>query len=81
MFSRLLALFSCRHKNLTFPQSPRRGQKRVPAAAATGMYVVCNDCGSEFPYDWETMRALFDEDAYVRANKHALERSLLDPVS
>jgi hypothetical protein len=69
MISRLLALFSCRHKNLTFPQTPRRGQKRVAAAAVTGMYVVCKDCGSEFPYDWHTMRALLHPDAHARTNE------------
>ena len=24
----------------------------------TGTYVVCLDCGTEFPYDWKNMRAL-----------------------
>jgi hypothetical protein len=30
--------------------------RRSPAACVTGTYVVCLDCGKEFPYDWSQMR-------------------------
>ncbi len=49
-------LFGCAHKNYSFPitvKSRRRG-----AAAPTGTYVVCLDCGKEFPYDWAEMRLM-----------------------
>jgi hypothetical protein len=50
------ALFGCWHKRMSFPITSRRGQRRTGAAAATGTYVVCLDCGKEFAYDWQTMR-------------------------
>jgi hypothetical protein len=40
-----------------------RGAKRRSAAAAvTGTYVVCLDCGKEFPYDWKTMKMVRSKD-------------------
>ncbi|HUO59673.1 MAG TPA: hypothetical protein VMU24_03330 [Candidatus Acidoferrales bacterium] len=51
-------LFGCWHRNYSFPITAK-GHERVPAAAkATGMYVVCLDCGKEFPYDWHRMKVL-----------------------
>jgi hypothetical protein len=52
------ALFGCWHKNISFPQTQKRGQRRSEAAAQTGTYVVCLDCGREFAYDWQKMRIL-----------------------
>jgi hypothetical protein len=49
-------LFGCWHKNYSFPRSNKSGGWRSPAAALTGMYVVCLDCGKEFPYDWKEMK-------------------------
>ena len=53
-------LFGCWHKNVSFPItnkiSSKPGQKRSEAASLTGTYVVCLQCGKEFPYDWEAMR-------------------------
>jgi hypothetical protein len=49
-------LFGCWHTNYSFPitaKGPRRG-----AAAATGTYIVCLDCGKEFAYDWKTMKVV-----------------------
>ncbi len=40
-------LFGCRHVHLTFP---------ITAGEARGTYVVCLDCGKEFPYDWTQMK-------------------------
>ena len=51
-------LFGCYHKNYSFPITKKRGQHVSPAAALTGTYVVCLDCGKEFPYDWDEMRVL-----------------------
>jgi hypothetical protein len=52
------ALFGCWHKNISFPLTQKRGQRRPEAAAQTGTYVVCLDCGREFAYDWKEMRVL-----------------------
>ncbi len=52
-------LFGCWHKNYSFPITTR-GQRRG-AAAATGTYVVCLDCGKEFPYDWREMKVVSGE--------------------
>ncbi len=49
-------LFGCWHRHLSFPRTVKRGEPRPPAAWRTGTYVVCLECGKEFPYDWEEMR-------------------------
>lgn len=51
-------LFGCYHKNFSFPITKRRGQRLSPAASLTGTYVVCLDCGKEFPYDWQEMKVI-----------------------
>jgi hypothetical protein len=56
MLSRVLdALFGCVHKRYSFPITIKKG-RRSAAALATGTYVVCLDCGKEFPYDWKQMK-------------------------
>lgn len=50
------ALFGCSHKHYSFPITAKPGQRRSPAAAVTGTYVVCLDCGQEFAYDWQEMK-------------------------
>lgn len=58
MLGRLLdALFGCRHGRYSFPISARRGCHNE-AASLTGIYIVCLDCGREFPYDWEKMEVI-----------------------
>jgi len=50
-------LFGCTHKRCSFPMTVRgRLRRTTPAASVTGTYVVCLDCGKEFPYDWNEMR-------------------------
>ncbi len=51
-------VFGGSHKHRSFPITTRGAKRRVGAAAVTGTYVVCLDCGKEFPYDWETMKLL-----------------------
>ena len=51
------ALFGCWHRNVSFPLTVKRGH-RSPAASLTGTYVVCLDCGKEFPYDWREMKVI-----------------------
>ena len=56
MFSRILdALFGCGHKRYSFPITVKKG-RRTPASCVTGTYVVCLDCGKEFPYYWKQMK-------------------------
>lgn len=49
-------LFGCWHKRMSFPLSSRSTKCISPAAQTTGTYVVCLDCGKEFPYDWQQMK-------------------------
>jgi hypothetical protein len=54
-------VFGCSHKRCSFPITVRERQHRGPAASVTGTYVVCLDCGHEFPYDWEQMKMVVTE--------------------
>ncbi|MGC2109426.1 MAG: hypothetical protein WA655_07905 [Candidatus Korobacteraceae bacterium] len=54
-------LFGCSHKRCSFPITVRGKLRRSAAASVTGTYVVCLDCGHEFPYDWNEMKLM---DAY-----------------
>jgi len=56
----LNALFGCSHKNLSFPITIR-GQHRSGPVATRTTYVVCLDCGHEFPYDWNQMKVVRDD--------------------
>jgi len=59
MLSKILdAFFGCWHNHYSFPITVRPGTRRSKAASLTGTYVVCLDCGKEFPYDWKTMKLL-----------------------
>jgi hypothetical protein len=50
-------LFGCWHSNYSFPITAKVGA-RGKAAQVTGTYVVCLDCGKEFPYDWKQMKVV-----------------------
>jgi hypothetical protein len=52
------AFFGCWHSHYSFPITIRPGSRRNPSPALTGTYVVCVDCGKEFPYDWQEMRVV-----------------------
>ncbi len=52
------ALFGCWHQRYSFPITVKAGVRRNKAAALTGTYVVCLDCGKEFGYDWQEMRVV-----------------------
>jgi hypothetical protein len=59
MFEKLYdALFGCRHSRYSFPVNARRMARRPQAAALTGTYVACLDCGRELPYDWQEMKVI-----------------------
>jgi hypothetical protein len=71
MFGRILdTLFGCWHQHYSFPITVR-GSQRSPAAATTGTYVVCLDCGKELAYDWKTMKIVQAPEA-SHAAVHAL---------
>jgi len=52
------AFFGCRHARYSFPVTVRKAMRRPQAAALTGTYVACLDCGKEFPYDWHEMKVM-----------------------
>ena len=59
MFGKLVeALFGCRHSRFSFPVTLRGAARRTQAAALTGTYVACLNCGREFPYDWQEMKVV-----------------------
>lgn len=51
-------LFGCTHRKTSFPISTRAAK----AHSKTGTYVVCLDCGKEFPYNWEEMRLVSERE-------------------
>ncbi len=58
MFASMMNLFfGCSHKSTTFPISVR-GAKASRSQSGKETYVVCLDCGKEFPYSWEEMRII-----------------------
>ena len=52
------AVFGCKHSHYSFPVTIRRSMRRPQAAALTGTYVACLDCGRELPYDWKEMKVI-----------------------
>jgi hypothetical protein len=70
MVAKLIDLvFGCKHSRYSFPVTIRGG-RRPQAAALTGTYVACLDCGREFPYDWQQMKVITssaEKRAYVAA--------------
>jgi hypothetical protein len=59
MMTKLIdVFFGCRHSHYGFPVTIRGAARRPQAGALTGTYVVCLDCGKEFPYDWEEMKVI-----------------------
>ena len=70
------AIFGCHHARYSFPVTIRGSARRPQAAALTGTYVACLDCGREFPYDWQEMKVITssaEKREYVAAlaTKHA----------
>lgn len=51
-------VFGCSHRRYSFPITVRGAKRRNQAASVTGTYVVCLDCGQEFPYDWNEMKVI-----------------------
>jgi hypothetical protein len=66
-------LFGCWHQNYSFPITKKFGHRRSEAASVTGTYVVCLDCGREFPYDWRQMKVVSAQPSapLAEAQEHA----------
>jgi hypothetical protein len=62
-------LFGCSHRNCSFPITVRGKLRRTKAASITGTYVVCLDCGQEFPYDWNEMKLVQSEPERGKAHE------------
>ena len=60
-------IFGCSHKRCSFPITVRGRLRRSEAASITGTYVVCLDCGKEFPYDWQEMKMVRSKPQASRA--------------
>jgi RNA polymerase subunit RPABC4/transcription elongation factor Spt4 len=70
------ALFGCRHSRYSFPVSVRRAARRPQAAALTGMYVACLECGKEFAYDWKQMKVITSPERYREDLAKATQQEL-----
>ena len=55
MIEILARVFGCSHKRTTFPLSRTKTSEPV-ANSANVAYVVCLECGTEFDYNWQTMK-------------------------
>lgn len=64
-------VFGCSHKRCSFPITVRGKLRRRPAASVTGTYIVCLDCGQEFPYDWNQMKLVDAQATPVAETKPA----------
>jgi len=51
-------MLDCTHRHLTSPITIKPQQSHSPDERQKGTYVVCLDCGKEFPYDWKQMHML-----------------------
>ncbi len=57
MFQFVTALFGCAHRRCTFPiTATKQGSVASDGKSSKTTYVVCLDCGKEFPYDWQQMK-------------------------
>jgi hypothetical protein len=60
-------LFGCWHRNYSFPITVKYPKcMRRKASRVTGTYVVCLDCGREFPYDWSQMKVVSETEFKAR---------------
>jgi len=65
-------LLGCRHKRITFPITEKPERRKSIASLPTGTYIVCIDCGKEFPYDWKQMKV-------VEAHRHHKDAEAAPP--
>ena len=58
MFRFVASLFGCAHRHCTFPITKKIGAALPEDGACRKTYIVCLDCGKEFPYDWQQMKVV-----------------------
>jgi hypothetical protein len=59
MFQFVASLFGCTHQHCTFPITAKKLGAALPEDTTSGKtYIVCLDCGKEFPYDWQQMKVV-----------------------
>jgi hypothetical protein len=59
MFRFVTSLFGCTHRRCTFPITAKKpGAPPPEGKPSSNTYIVCLDCGREFPYDWQKMRVV-----------------------
>jgi RNase P subunit RPR2 len=59
MFRFVASLFGCPHRRCTFPitSSKKAGAgSQANGRGSHATYIVCLECGQEFPYDWKRMK-------------------------
>lgn len=62
MLSFFDALFGCAHRHYTFPITAKKAGTLTPEGRhSKATYIVCLDCGKEFPYDWQEMKLIAPE--------------------
>lgn len=66
-------LFGCTHKNPSRVY-PADMSRHDPIIQQLGHYVVCTDCGKEFPYNWSMMRIATKED--IKAAKVEIQKRI-----
>lgn len=62
-------IFGCPHKRFSFPIKVKGKMRRNEAASVTGTYVVCLECGKEFPYDWNEMTVVRSKTQSMRSRE------------
>ena len=63
-------LFGCYHSNTSIPFTPNPfNRQRIKAAQPTGTYIVCLDCGKEFPYSLTDMKVVKPSFTIVRSQE------------
>jgi hypothetical protein len=68
MFRFVNTLFGCAHRHCTFPITARKlDSVSIQGKPSTATYIVCLDCGKEFPYDWELMKVVASAKPQVQA--------------
>jgi hypothetical protein len=58
MFRFVATLFGCAHQRCTFPITAKKLDAALPEGKSCSTYIVCLDCGKEFPYDWQRMKVV-----------------------
>jgi len=55
----MASLFGCTHNRCTFPiTATKSASSHADGNRPASTYIVCLECGKEFPYDWERMKVV-----------------------